>query len=157
MIYFTAHTFKCVCHCIKTMFRVLGVYNFGYWLESTKVLSSYGPLSYLSDIFISAWQKCCHFSTETQNKIFKNGAKLHLYLIALMDYGCPVRNLLWCTVENPLSGPNFQVRPKHILSATSAQFFRYLWFINSLGVCSPWKINKQTNLYTYLEEAFIHI
>ena len=29
MIYFTAHTFKCVCHCIKAMFRVLGVYNFG--------------------------------------------------------------------------------------------------------------------------------
>ena len=29
MIYFTAHTFKCVCHCIRTMFRVLGMYNFG--------------------------------------------------------------------------------------------------------------------------------
>ena len=28
MNYFTAHTFKCVCHCIRTMFRVLGVYNF---------------------------------------------------------------------------------------------------------------------------------
>ena len=28
MIYFTAHTFKCVCQCIRTMFRVLGVYNF---------------------------------------------------------------------------------------------------------------------------------
>ena len=30
MIYFTAHTFKCVCHCIRTMFRVLGVYNFAF-------------------------------------------------------------------------------------------------------------------------------
>ena len=29
MIYFTAHTFNCVCHCIKVMFRVLGMYNFG--------------------------------------------------------------------------------------------------------------------------------
>ena len=28
MVYFTAHTFKCVCHCIRAMFRVLGVYNF---------------------------------------------------------------------------------------------------------------------------------
>ena len=28
MIYFTAHTFKCVCHCIRSMFRVLGIYNF---------------------------------------------------------------------------------------------------------------------------------
>ena len=28
MIYFTAHTFKCVCHCKRAMFRVLGMYNF---------------------------------------------------------------------------------------------------------------------------------
>ena len=28
MIYFTAHTFNCVCHCIRVMFRVLGMYNF---------------------------------------------------------------------------------------------------------------------------------
>ena len=33
MIYFTAHTFQCVCHCIRTMFRVLGVYNFGLELD----------------------------------------------------------------------------------------------------------------------------
>ena len=26
MIYFTAHTINYVCHCIRTMFRVLGVY-----------------------------------------------------------------------------------------------------------------------------------
>ena len=29
MIYFTAHTFKCVCHCRRAMFKVLGMYNFG--------------------------------------------------------------------------------------------------------------------------------
>ena len=29
MIYFTAHTFKCVCHCRRAMFTVLGMYNFG--------------------------------------------------------------------------------------------------------------------------------
>ena len=29
MIYFTAHTIKCVCHSIGTMFGVLGIYNFG--------------------------------------------------------------------------------------------------------------------------------
>ena len=28
MIYFTAHTFNCVCHCIRAMFIVLGMYNF---------------------------------------------------------------------------------------------------------------------------------
>ena len=26
--YFTAHTINCVCHCIRSMFRVLGIYNF---------------------------------------------------------------------------------------------------------------------------------
>ena len=31
MIYFTAHTFKCVCHCRRVMFRVLGMYNFAHW------------------------------------------------------------------------------------------------------------------------------
>ena len=36
------------------------------------------------------------------------------------------RNSLHCTAENSIPIPNFQVRPKHILSATSAQFFRYL-------------------------------
>ena len=30
MIAFTAHTFECVCHCRRAMFRVLGMYNFGY-------------------------------------------------------------------------------------------------------------------------------
>ena len=33
MIYFTAHTFKCVCHCRRAMFRVLGMYNFGLGLN----------------------------------------------------------------------------------------------------------------------------
>ena len=30
MIYFPAHTFKCVCHCTRAMFRVLGMYNFAW-------------------------------------------------------------------------------------------------------------------------------
>ena len=42
------------------------------------------------------------------------------------------------TAENSIPIPNFLVQPKHILSATSAQFFRYLWFMPSLGVRSPW-------------------
>jgi hypothetical protein len=34
MIYFTAHTFKCVCHCRRAMFRVLGMYNFACYPTS---------------------------------------------------------------------------------------------------------------------------
>ena len=33
MIYFTAHTFKCVCHFRRAMFRVLGMYNFAIDME----------------------------------------------------------------------------------------------------------------------------
>ena len=33
MIYFTAHTFKCVCHCRRAMFRVLSMYNFGIYAK----------------------------------------------------------------------------------------------------------------------------
>ena len=46
-------------------------------------------------------------------------------------------NCLYCTAENSIPIPNFEVRSKHILSTTSAQFFGYLWFMPSLGVCSP--------------------
>ena len=34
MIYFTAHTFKCVCHCRRAMFRVLGMYNFATGIKA---------------------------------------------------------------------------------------------------------------------------
>ena len=47
MIYFTAHTFNCVCHCIRSMFIVLGMYNFAglftsiYWQVSRNVLTHF--------------------------------------------------------------------------------------------------------------------
>ena len=36
MIYFTAHTFKCVCHGRRAKFRVLGMYNFEPSMETLK-------------------------------------------------------------------------------------------------------------------------
>ena len=41
MIYFTAHTFKCVCHCRRVMFRVLGMYNFALPLKNSDVLNGW--------------------------------------------------------------------------------------------------------------------
>ena len=32
---FSAHTINCVCHSLRSMFRVLGIYNFGICLEFT--------------------------------------------------------------------------------------------------------------------------
>ena len=54
MIYFTAHTFKCVCHCRRAMFRVLGMYNFGTQINSSKptYIGANGPLSYIVQIFM---------------------------------------------------------------------------------------------------------
>ena len=46
-------------------------------------------------------------------------------------------NRLHCMAENPLPLPNFKVWPKQISSATSAQIFRFLWFLPLLGVRSP--------------------
>ena len=34
IIYFTAHTIKCVCHRIRSIFGVLGLYNFGQNLKN---------------------------------------------------------------------------------------------------------------------------
>ena len=38
MIYFTAHTFKCVCPCRRAMFRVLGMYNFDVGMVCTLII-----------------------------------------------------------------------------------------------------------------------
>ena len=46
-------------------------------------------------------------------------------------------NCLHCTAENPIPIPNSLIWLKHILSATAAQIFRYIWFMPSLGVRSP--------------------
>ena len=60
MIYFTAHTFKCMCHCRRAMFRVLGMYNFGVGIESRipfKIFSTLtvhtGTLQFEEDNFSS--------------------------------------------------------------------------------------------------------
>ena len=33
---FSAHTFNCVCHYIRSMFRVLGIYNFDIWQKKAR-------------------------------------------------------------------------------------------------------------------------
>ena len=42
-------------------------------------------------------------------------------------------NSLHCTAENSIPIPNFQVWPKHILSATLAQSFRYFFIYAFIG------------------------
>ena len=47
MIYFTAHTFNFVCHCIRVMFRVLGMYNFG---TAPNIIASL-PINKLEEVY----------------------------------------------------------------------------------------------------------
>ena len=59
MIYFTAHTLNCVCHCIRAMFRVLGMYNFGFYINSMDFKNS-GYCMYLKKLlaftyFVFTW------------------------------------------------------------------------------------------------------
>jgi hypothetical protein len=43
MIYFTAHTINCMCHSIRTMFRVLGIYNL-FLIKTCNLLWQIWPL-----------------------------------------------------------------------------------------------------------------
>ena len=64
MIYFTAHTFNCVCHSIRTMFRVLGVYNFASYQQyrNTSLKTQNGEKLRLDLTFINIfWQNIKKF------------------------------------------------------------------------------------------------
>ena len=66
-------------------------------------------------------------------------------------------NSFHCTAENSIPIPNFLVWPKHILSATLAQFFRYLWFMPSLGVCSLWSRLKNSSVKVVYKQLVVVI
>ena len=66
-------------------------------------------------------------------------------------------NSLHCTAENSIPIPNFLVWPKHILSATLAQFFRYLWFMPSLGVRSLWSRLKNSSVKVVYKQLVVVI
>ena len=59
MIYFTAHTFKCVCHCRRAMFRVLGMYNFAPYLNSKYILQNQSSWDFLKNNFINLTRSEC--------------------------------------------------------------------------------------------------
>ena len=52
MIYFTAHTFKCVCHCRRAMFRVLGMYNFA---DSRNLLKMFVNFPRICESIMFCW------------------------------------------------------------------------------------------------------
>ena len=54
------------------------------------------------------------------------------------DYRRPGRKSPSLNGRKSTPTPKFLGTPKHILSATSAHFFRYIWLMTSLGVRSPY-------------------
>ena len=74
MIYFTAHTIKCVCHSIRTMFGVLGMYNFGHSSKKERLQLEIGLL-------------LLHSTTNLQHY------SLHVYKSLLLAYYCVVNFL----------------------------------------------------------------
>ena len=72
---FYAHTFNCVCHSIRSMFRVLGIYNFGFCKKN--LLGSFLPLVFVFRININFITKTSskdfHFYHEKGNPLQENG------------------------------------------------------------------------------------
>ena len=66
MIYFTAHTFKCVCHCRRAMFRVLGMYDFACTMNRQAnqaqrlCYQRYSPGYFVSKCFLLNHSKDCN-------------------------------------------------------------------------------------------------
>ena len=81
MIYFTAHTFKCVCHCRRVMFRVLGMYNFAVCVKQLNLLS----LHLVRNLLIPLWAYNIEINLLKCSKLFKKDlANLFiLHIVAL--------------------------------------------------------------------------
>ena len=101
---FSAHTFNCVCHSIRSMFRVLGINNFGS--NMNKICLSHTPhfllcwkfqirkwlLQYLNPLGSSCFEfeKCVDKFSSIFNKMWQPCYKLMLdftlkYLVWLID------------------------------------------------------------------------
>ena len=111
-------------------------YHLQMWKELTYKMGTLLLLVYPLTMFsFYIWQD---ISAKNWQMVFKNKIILHFKCQKPRTTDAQRGNSLLCTAENSIPIPNSSVRPKHILSATSAKFFRYLWFMPSLAVRSPW-------------------
>ena len=93
--------------------------------------SSKDPLNSLVAVVDSFPMSNCNIPSES----ICNHCVIYAMVLRTMDarWG----NHIHCSAENHLPLPKFWVRSKHVLSATSAQIFRFLCFMFLLGVHSP--------------------
>ena len=47
---FSAHTINCVCHSIRSMFRVLGVYNFATGINEDITIETFTEATCINDV-----------------------------------------------------------------------------------------------------------
>ena len=89
MIYFTANTFKCVCHCRRAMFRVLGMYNFARGTDYAHLITTGTPR--FSDLptalhFHSEWHRIKNIIDQCfQYTSLKYKDKSILIILAYLD------------------------------------------------------------------------
>ena len=99
MIYFTAHTFKCVCHCRRAMFIVLGMYNFEVTVNNKKVLvllfKNYSEISNFQK-----WHKLVILSIQIECITYNLNSKLCLKAYLILFNFRP-KLLGYLILENP--------------------------------------------------------
>ena len=86
MIYFTAHTFKCVCHCRRAMFRVLGMYNFGVRFDVFVWANS----NITTVLFFDSRLSTPHGQGNTLEQLKRS-------LEQITDYGSMAKSLILCS------------------------------------------------------------
>jgi hypothetical protein len=73
ILHFTAYTMNCVCHCIRSMFRVLGIYNFAPLLKLLFIFLSAN--FYLVLVFFEGGMPFLQFEEKIYNYLCKGCIK----------------------------------------------------------------------------------
>ena len=82
--------------------------------------------SQISSMSHEIWNLCLNFFLKYHATKASNAWALPKLWVTARTTDTQRGNSLHCTAENSIPIPNFQVWRQHILSATSAHFFRYL-------------------------------
>ena len=130
--------------CLTLIQFCLGFYV-GFWVGSSSQIIPDCLFFLCGEIIVGSFsQLFSNFTKITPAKakiIWDQSVKVSA-LVNYLNHGL----CLHCTAENPLQLPNIQVRLRHILSAKSAQIFRFLLFMPLLGVRSPWGYSRTTKI-----------
>ena len=87
VIYFTAHTLKCVCHSIRSMFGLLGLYNFGKRMKFLIIFVAFFGLAFGSDLFTGSWKEDQYKRENLGDYLYERGTFLLFFHYSYMFFG----------------------------------------------------------------------